>query len=260
MSHTRLPQFGLFFLFMYLCPITTHAVLEDIQVGLAQPHEIPLRWNNVKEPPIWVDGEVPQANSEWGWYQVELEADEFVTVWLAEGKWLRIRHPEKDFIAEALEIAVSYGTGLYVYVPEFPAEQGQSLLLTPDLNRPRLVRIKLAPQQDEAVAMALFTSHHEQISEIALVAQEIPLPNKSLKLQFSYPTIPDSLSVTETFWYLEKHAPVTLKIQGPTQLSMENRFIYLPSENTLQQAYRVSIRLDENRRKFLEFETTVDNQ
>jgi hypothetical protein len=104
---------------VYLCPITTHAIFEDIQIGLSQPHEIPLRWDNVREPPIWVDGNIPEVNTDWGLHQVKLESDEFVTLWLSEGEWLRIRHPNKDFLADALRVAVSYGTGLYADVPLF---------------------------------------------------------------------------------------------------------------------------------------------
>jgi len=262
LSHTRRCQFGPFLLLVYLCPIVTYAVFEDIQIGLSQPHEIPLRWDNVKEPPIWVDGAIPEANSEWGLYQVELEAEEFVTVWLAEGEWLRIRHPREDFLADALEVAVSYGTGLYTYVPVFAAEQGKSLLLTPDLNMPRLVRITLAPQQSESVAMALFTSRHKQIPEIVPLYQEIPLSEDRVTLQFTYQTMPGSqIPITEMeFGYLEKHAPVMLKVQGPTQLSLETRVIYPPADSVLQQAYRLSILLNGKVMRFLEFETTVDNQ
>ncbi len=245
-----------------LWPLTSHAVLEDIQIGLSQPDELPLRWDNVTEPPIWVDGEAPVANSNWGVHQVELEPYEFVTVWLAEGQWLRIRHPEKYFLANALKIAVSSGTGLYADVRAYPAEDGKSLLLTPDLSSPRLVRITLAPQQDEAVAIALFTSRHEQPAEIAPQYQEIPLATDSVNLQFAYQTVPGSdVPITEmAFWYLCKHSPVTLKVQGPTQLNLESRFIYPPTETVLQQAYRVFIRMDDHKTRLLEFETTVDNQ
>jgi hypothetical protein len=262
LSHSHLRQFGLFFLVVYLFPIAVHAVIEDIQIGLSQPHEIPLQWNNVREPPIWVDGEIPEANSDWGLYQVKLESDEFVTLWLSEGEWLRIRHPNKDFLADALKVAVSYGTGLYADVPLFSAEQGKSLLLTPDLNTPRLVRITLAPQQDEAVAMALFTSHHKQIPEIAPLYQEIPLSENRVTLQFTYQTTPGSqIPITKMeFGYIEKHAPIKLKVKGPTQLSLESRVIYSPADSVLQQAYRLSVLLNDKIMRFLEFETTVDNR
>jgi hypothetical protein len=253
---------------LFLCPFASHAILEDIQVGLSQPYKVPLRWENIKEAPLWVNGKLPKANQDWGMYQVKLQPNELVTVWLAEGQWLRIHHPDEAFSADALKVAVSSGTGLYAYVPVYPAEEGKSLLLTPDLSTPRLVRITVAPQQDDAVAMALFISRSKAIfNESAPLSQEeIPLPTDRVALQFGTQTNPNpSLPTSEEqlpthYWLVQKHSPVTMKVQGPTQLSLESRFIYPPTEVVLQQAYRVSVRLGNEMTQLLEFETSVDNQ
>jgi hypothetical protein len=253
---------------LFLCPFASHAILEDIQVGLSQPYKVPLRWENIKEAPLWVNGKLPEANQDWGMYQVKLQPNELVTVWLAEGQWLRIHHPDEAFSADALKVAVSSGTGLYAYVPVYPAEEGKSLLLTPDLSTPRLVRITVAPQQDDAVAMALFISRSKAIfNESAPLSQEeIPLPTDRVALQFGTQTNPNpSLPTSEEqlpthYWLVQKHSPVTVKVQGPTQLSLESRFIYPPTEVVLQQAYRVSVRLGNEMTQLLEFETSVDNQ
>ncbi|HEW97645.1 MAG: hypothetical protein DRR00_17600 [Candidatus Parabeggiatoa sp. nov. 3] len=251
----------LFLLSLHLAPLTSHAILEDIQIGL-QPHTVPLRWDNIKEAPLWVKGIAPEFNSNWGLYQVTFdEPDDFVTVWLAEGHWLRLHNPDDPFPIDALEIAVSYGTGLYADVSPYPAKEGHSLLLTPDLSKPRLVRIRCSPQQEEAVTLALFASRHQALPEIAPQYQDIPLDTDAVTLHFSTPISPGAdVPISElTFWRLDKQIPTTLKVNGPTELSLESRYIYPPKESVLQQAYRVSIYLDDQIMRFLEFETSVDN-
>ncbi|HIE02113.1 MAG TPA: hypothetical protein EYP59_17820 [Thiotrichaceae bacterium] len=252
----------LFLLSLHLAPLNSYAILEDIQIGLSQPHEVPLRWDNIKEAPLWVKGIAPELSSNWGLYQVTLdEPDDFVTVWLAEGHWLRIHNPDDPFPVDAVQIAVSYGTGLYADVSPYPAKEGHSLLLTPDLSKPRLVRITCSPQQEYAVTMALFTSRHQAMPEIAPQYQDIALDTEPVTLHFSTQINPGAdVPINEmAFWPLEKRIPMTLKVTGPTELSIESRYIYPPKESVLQQAYRLSIHLDEQKTRILEFETTVDN-
>lgn len=245
---------------LLILPLTSHAVLEDIQIGLSQPDETPIRWENIIEAPIWIKGITPKIRTDWGLYQVTLERPkDFVTIWLAEGQWLRLHNPNDELPANALEIAVSYGTGLYASVPVQSAQQEHSLLLTPNLSQSRLVRITLAPQQQEAVTMALFTSRPENRYPIQSQPTAIPVSNQPVTLRYAYQTEQDQ-PIEETFWYLPANQPVDLnKINGPAQLSLETRFIYPATEVVLQQAYRLLIQVDDNLR-FLEFETTVDNQ
>jgi hypothetical protein len=244
-----------------LLPLSSQAILEDIQIGL-QPQTIPLRWDNIKAPPLWVKGIVPEWQSNWGLYQITFdEPDDFITIWLAEGHWLRLHNPDTPFPIDALEIAVSYGTGLYADVSPYPAKAGHSLLLPPDLNKARLVRIKYSPQQQDSVTLALFASRHQALPEIAPQYQDIPLDTEAVTLQLSSQITPGAdVPINElTFWQLEKRRPTHLKINGPTELSLETRYIYPPKESVLQQAYRLSIYLNDRNMRFLEFETTVDN-
>ncbi len=128
-------------------------------------------------------------------------------------------------------------------------------MLTPDLSQSRFVRIQLAPQQKEKVAMALLTSRHENQRDIAPQSQEIPLSSESVKLQFGYQT--EAQLLEERFWHLPANSPVNVTIEGP--MSLESRFIYPPSEAVLQQAYRLFVRLDGDKMRVLDFETSAEN-
>jgi hypothetical protein len=240
--------------------ITGHAVQEDIQIGLSQPNKTPIQWENLIEAPLWVKGMIPEFSSNWGLHQVTLEQPkDFVTVWLAEGQWLRLYNPDEPLPANALDIAVSYGTGLYASVPAQSAQQQHSLLLTPHLSQSRLVRIRLAAKQSEAVTMALFTSRPDSRYPIKSEQRDIPVSNQPVTLRFAYQT-EEEQSIEQTFWYLSANQQVRFrKINGPAQLSVETRFIYPATEEVLQQAYRLKVQIDDQLR-FLEFETTVDNQ
>jgi len=48
-----------------------------------------------------VEGKTPEFNTDWGQPQITLAPKELVTIWLAEGQWLRIRHPNKPFPTDA---------------------------------------------------------------------------------------------------------------------------------------------------------------
>jgi len=258
-NNSNQPYFWLL-LSLLAVPLTVHAVLEDIQIGLSQPDKTPIRWENVIEAPIWVNGLAPAIRTDWGLYQVTLEqSEDFVTVWLAEGQWLRLHNPDDELPADALEIAVSYGTGLYASVPVQSAQQGHSLLLTPNLSQSRLVRIALPTRQQEAVTMAIFTSRPETRYHVPPQQTELSVSNQPVTLRFAYQT-EQGQPLEQTFWYLPADQPVDLnQINGPAQLSLETRFIYPATEEVLQQAYRLRVQVD-NQLRFLEFETTVDNQ
>ncbi|MCK7505021.1 MAG: hypothetical protein MZV70_13690 [Desulfobacterales bacterium] len=70
------------------------AAVDDMQMLLLDRYALPMRWDNVEGPPLWVAGEKPRFDCSKDAHTVTLAAGQFVTVRIPARSVLRVIRPD----------------------------------------------------------------------------------------------------------------------------------------------------------------------
>jgi len=226
--------------------------VDDLELRLLEGAELPLRWDNVEGPPLLVSGPLPQRVRRVGAHLVKLDSRSGVTVRLEPGVMLRVHSPFGPVEADALEVSVSDGSGLWVEAEPRRAESGDLLVLQPGAGHALLGRVTRPAGRGTAIEVALYTSRREPLGPLARYRRAVALGGTRLEVRR------DRGSAGAPFWRVEPGVPARVTLRGPTRLAVETRLLYPQSESQAFQGYRVHARLDDASLPTLDYETTLD--
>ena len=232
---------------------------DPVQIDLLGRYPLLLRWDNVRDEPLWVTGAKPfpasGGSEETAWpeshryYRVRLSSGESTTVWVPASEGLRVDRPQGRLNPQDLQFMVSNGSGLYVGAAVQPSAQGDSLLLPPDWPEERLVRISRPAVARDALEAALFVSRRDALSEPAPYRDRVDFSMQPFAGEQSLPVTqaglrPGSQAAAQPYWLLPAGLPARLHVRGPIRLALEHRLRYPLTETQTRQTYRIYARLN----------------
>lgn len=206
----------------------SRAALDDVQAGLLEQYQLPLRWDNVERPPSWAGGQEPGFRPGLGIHLVRLGAGDETAVRLPEGQWLRLYRPDGPLAPEGVRVAFSSGTGLYMETMPIAGDDGRSLFVRNPARAPSLVRIRRPAGPAGILEIGLFVSRHEPQGEIAPYREPTALPGKAVSLRRG-----DDPSA-QRYWVLAPGAPLEVDLSGPARYALEHRVLYAPEDVMLR--------------------------
>ncbi len=237
------------FLILALLPINSWALLDGADTGARQRQKSSLRWHQVKGAPIWFEGETPKVDKAWGLAKIELKPQQSVTLHLAQGQWLRLYHPQQAIDLANLSVQVSNGTGLFArattehntaHLRLYDIRAKHTVLLSPDVDQARLVKIQSLAQQPLALCA------------LVSVIENPPSPDYHQPLSLDLPQVSLTLGNKASaldYWQLATQQITEIKVKGPQRIQLSHYFIYPKQEQGLLQVYRVYLDLIDPQKK-----------
>ena len=228
------------------------AAVDDMQMLLLDRYALPMRWDNIEGPPLWVAGEKPRFDWSKGMHMVRLSAGQSVTVRIPARSVLRVLRPDGSLQPADLEISLSPGSGLYATASPVRGSDSASLFVYPDVPKPMLGRIVTTGRDGDQVTLAFFVMRREPLDEIAPYRSIIDFGGRTVSLR----THGDPLA--KEYRHAEPSAPLTARVSGPARLVLEHRIAYPPTESGRLMTYRVFVRLDGRLHQVFDFEAKPD--
>ncbi len=112
-------------------PVLCRGELDEVRLRLLKQFDLPLRWDNVVDCPLWVSGQKPSYCRKSGMYVVRLNPGAFVSVQVLPYQMVRIFDPKGPIAPGQLEISLSQGAGLHAFTPIQVSTDGKSVLRFP---------------------------------------------------------------------------------------------------------------------------------
>ncbi|MGH8567362.1 MAG: hypothetical protein ACREXU_04920, partial [Gammaproteobacteria bacterium] len=228
----------------------SRAALDDVQAGLLEQYQLPLRWDNVERPPSWAAGQEPGFRPGLGIHVVRLGSGDETTVRLPRGQWLRLCRPDGPLAPEEVRVAFSSGTGLYMETAPVAGDDGALFVRNP-ARAPSLVRIRRPAGSAGILEIGLFVSRQEPQGEIAPYREATALPGRAVSLRRG-----DDPSA-ERYWVLAPAASLEVDLSGPARYALEHRMLYAPEDVELRIDYSVIFHLGGEERR-TELETSAE--
>lgn len=236
-----------------LQPIPAWSEADALQLGLLEQYRLPLRWDNVEGEPLWLKGQPPQHSYAQGIHLILLDPGQSTSLRLPRGEYLRLHDPEKPLAENALDISLSDGSGLQRHVPGRPDQSGHSRLLSPSIDRERLVHIARPTHHDSGIAVAVFVSEQQVLATIAPYRKQIDFGSDKRELRL------EGKATGDDFWPLHPGQPLSATVTGPARLQLESRLRYRAQQRSADQAYQIHALLDGEPLPQLRFDARYDS-
>lgn len=240
-------------------PLYVEAEVDVVQSKMVKPYVVPLRWDNVERTPEWftapewLSGERPVLKKGSKLHVVRLAPNKWVEVRVKASEMLRILGVEQPLDAQNLRVLVSNGTGLYVEPILQKTADNKNWLANADAATVSVYRIENISINTEPLEIALFTSRHDYLGDLAPYRELINLPTQEVALLQSFD------AVAQRYWKLNVGQDVTLKVTGPRRLTLANRLHYPTLESSLIQSWRISAWLDGQPLHTAEVESNIES-
>lgn len=226
--------------------------LDGVQSKLLEGYGLPLRWYNVEGAPAVLEGSDPVRDDDTPRHLLKLEPGQRTAVWLPAWEILRIDSHDGPLAADGLEVSFSAGGGLFRHDAGVRSVDGKSLVFSPSSPAPLLVSIERPARHRSPLAVALYISSREPLGEIAPYRRLIPLPLDQVRVGRA------GQPGDEQFWSVPEDRAVSIPVDGPVRVALDNHMVYPAQESRRSFTYRVQAALDNQAPRFLEFETGPD--
>ena len=134
---------------------------DEIQLGLLEQYQTPLRWDNVEGAPQWVAGPKPGYSLRRGLHLISLRPGEELTLKAAADTWLRLAGDGKTLRPQDIEVSVSTDARMFAEVVPAQTIDPYSLLIASPEDRPSLIRLALPPHARSKCVFAAWFSRRE---------------------------------------------------------------------------------------------------
>ncbi|MEW6350996.1 MAG: hypothetical protein AB1646_18210, partial [Thermodesulfobacteriota bacterium] len=228
------------------------ADVDEVQLRLLSQFGTPLRWDNVTGGCDWVGGSRPCYDKTLDMHVTRLVPGGSIIVKVRPYEMFRVFNPTGPIGPDAVEIASSQGTSLYVVEHPQISTDGKSLLCSPHSPDPLLFRVERPVSSPCPLDVALFISRRDTLGEIAPYRGPVCVPGPGLRVGRS-----DQCG-WEKFWPLVPHMPVRVSVAGPCRIAVESRLIE-PYQDTWLHDYRIQCLLDDADLATIEVGTAPEN-
>ncbi len=230
------------------------AELDAVQLRLREQYAAPLRWDNVKGPPLWIAGISTQRLALSRLHVVRLTPGTSTILMLPAESSLRIVSPGSTIARGDVEVWHSDGSGLYVEDRIAASEDRRSLIFSPRAIQPLLVRVTRPSQSRGPMTVSLFVSRREELKQTAAYRNVIPFTRPTVTIQSQQAKAGDD------FYLLAAAVPRTCWITGPVRVAVQTRFRFPADESASTQTYRVVVALNGRLHTNLEYESVADSR
>jgi len=234
-------------LLMLFMPLVAQAQMDSLSQALNQKHGQALRWDNLEANDYWLAGVAPGYDLSSHQHWLKLAEDQRSYLQLPAGSYLRIQASVEDIAS--LEVAVGNGSGLF-RLSELVVEPITGDYLLPlDGENERVVRLRNSGQKiiHSAVHISRLAAPQRFIHYREALALETEMADISRA----------GHAGTERFWSIDKN-PLTLNIEGPVRLQLQQRLRYSDQVSERQQHYSLFVQLDKQSVAVYSTNTTLD--
>ena len=246
-----------------IVPAATQAD-DDLEMQLAKTYAPALRWDNVEQEPLWVQGIKPVYDSNSQRHLVTLQPGTETTVRLPPRAMLRVvpqteiqnGPPIADGNSTAIErlaVFISNGSGLWMQRLATKVVTDKSLLFAPDQSSTMLARVRLPGSVQRPLTVSLFVSRYESAEPVAPHRKSVRFTGESVMVQR------DDQSKGEEFAAVSPTKHAEWQVEGPRRIEVRTRFQYPLSESRQNQWYRIHVNVDGQRLRDLDFETSPES-
>ena len=234
-----------------LIPAPVFSGIDQHELNQRQRLDQNLRWDNVQGGPLWVDGDMPEANHAWNMHSVRLQQDEKITLRIPTGTELRFVNPSHELRRDMLQISLSDGSGLAVEYLPLQSTNRHSLLVRSNADQPLLVHVTKADTGPTDIEFAVFVSRREDVTQNLSYSEALPLSLERISLRRNKDLI------AEDYWRLHPYAATGMDVEGPVRIKLNSHLVYSTLESRLVQDYRMQIKLDGWHSQWIESSTSV---
>ncbi len=230
------------------------ATIDEVQAGLLSQFQQPLRWDNVESDRLyWRAGATPTWREPLGLHALRLEPGQSVTLLLPANEMLRLHSLQQALPQDALSVAMSNGTGLYLDQIPSHTDEGRDWLFDGFGRGPQLTRITLSSEARASVDVALFVSRRESMGTIAPYRSLRSLAGKPVDLRR------DDEAVAQPHWSLGPQATHEIDVDGPVRFALQSRLYYQATDSTQIQHWQIEAHLNDLPWQQLNFESSSES-
>ncbi len=232
---------------LFCIPLLAQGQMDSLNQLLNQEFGQPLRWDNLEANDYWLAGVAPDYQFSSRHHSLSLDEKQYSYLQLPAGSFLRIRAEDNDI--ESLEVAVGNGSGLYRLMDLQSDQESGDYLLNADNENERVVR--LGNSSTHRIRIAVFISRLAQPQRYIHYRDVLPLDSKMVKISRT------ARVGSEKFWSLDQD-DVTIEIQGPARLELQQHLRYTNQVSERQQNYRLYVQLDDQAIDVYSVDTAFD--
>lgn len=238
------------------------AMIDGMELAMRQPYQdqLPMIWQSTSSlsPDVsqssWSFNQLFDSLAFWRNKTIRLQTDHKHRFYLPAYENLRLYDPHHQLTGDMVEAYLSNGTGLLKKTVVTVSKDGHSVLISPQIAYPVYVDVKLNNSywQFQDYDFEVLVSKTRSTNPLAPYPTLKSLSGEQVWLYDS------GLNIPQLFSVLKPYRQTLVTVQGPLRIRLKHRIHYEAQTAALNQAYRISYRIDQLPEEWLDLSTSVE--